>query len=249
MNNFCIVIPNFNHVSVIDEVLATLSEYTLPIIMVDDASSVQAKSLFATLEKKYAHLTLISHEQNEGKGGAVQTGLRCAYEQGYSHAIQVDADGQHNLSDIEKLIELSNSHPQALVSCCPVYDESVPKHRYLARYLTHVWVWIETLSFKIVDSMCGFRVYPLNVTNKLISEVKLGKRMDFDPEILVRLYWRNVPFVFLPSQVVYPENGLSHFQPLQDNVRISWLHTRLFFGMLLRSPVLLWHKYKRRYDR
>ena len=110
MNNFCIVIPNFNHVSVIDEVLATLTEYTLPIIMVDDASSVQAKSLFATLEKKYAHLTLISHEQNEGKGGAVQTGLRCAYEQGYSHAIQVDADGQHNLSDIKKLIQFLKNY-------------------------------------------------------------------------------------------------------------------------------------------
>ena len=112
-----------------------------------------------------------------------------------------------------------------------------------------MWVWIETLSFEIVDSMCGFRVYPLGACEKLLKEVKLGKRMDFDPEILVRLYWRNVPFIFLPSQVIYPENGLSHFQPLHDNVRISWLHTRLFFGMLVRSPWLIAHKLKRRYGR
>ncbi|MBH0061132.1 glycosyltransferase family 2 protein [Pseudoalteromonas sp. NZS71] len=249
MNNFCIVIPNYNHITVIDDVLSQLSSFNLPIIMVDDASNVEAKNVFSKLDAKHAQLSVVTHDDNQGKGGAVQTGLKQAYKLGFSHAIQVDADGQHDLSDIKKLIALSNAQPKALISCCPIYDDSVPKHRYLARYLTHVWVWIETLSFTIVDSMCGFRVYPLEQSTKLIDEVSLGKRMDFDPEILVRLYWRNVPFVFLPSQVIYPENGLSHFQPLHDNVRISWLHTRLFFGMLIRSPVLIWHKLKRRYGR
>lgn len=249
MNQFCIVIPNYNHTEVLSELLTKLAVYQLPIIMVDDASNAQAKTMFAKLSSTYPLLTLLTHEINQGKGGAVQTGLRHAHKMGFSHAIQVDADGQHNLADLVKLIEISNSNQHALISCCPIYDGSVPKHRYLARYLTHVWVWIETLSFDIVDSMCGFRVYPLAASVKLLNDVKLGKRMDFDPEILVRLYWRNVPFVFLPSQVIYPENGLSHFQPLHDNVRISWLHTRLFFGMLLRSPWLIWHKIKRRYER
>ncbi|MGB5788234.1 MAG: glycosyltransferase family 2 protein [Pseudoalteromonas nigrifaciens] len=249
MNKFCIVIPNYNHTSVIAAVLTSLAEYNLPIIMVDDASNEAAKAVFSALVQQHPLLTIVTHEHNQGKGGAVQSGLHYAYQQGYSHAIQVDADGQHNLADLAQLLRLSNANPQALVSCCPIYDASVPKHRYLARYLTHVWVWIETLSFEIVDSMCGFRVYPLGACEKLLKEVKLGKRMDFDPEILVRLYWRNVPFIFLPSQVIYPENGLSHFQPLHDNVRISWLHTRLFFGMLVRSPWLIAHKLKRRYGR
>ncbi|WP_372760566.1 glycosyltransferase family 2 protein [Pseudoalteromonas sp.] len=249
MNQFCIVIPNYNHTAALDEVLTQLAAYQLPIIMVDDASNDDAKAVFATLASRHSLLTLVTHQHNQGKGGAVQTGLCHAHQLGFSHAIQVDADGQHNLADVAQLLALSNANPQALISCCPIYDDSVPKHRYLARYLTHVWVWIETLSFDIVDSMCGFRVYPLAASVKLINEVKLGKRMDFDPEILVRLYWRNVPFIFLPSPVIYPANGLSHFQPLHDNVRISWLHTRLFFGMLLRSPLLLWHKIKRRYGR
>lgn len=248
MNKFCFVIPNYNHVNVIDNVIAELCDYAFPIIMVDDASDQQAKSLFSVLEQKYPLLTLITHTQNSGKGGAVQTGLNYAHKNGFSHAIQIDADGQHDLTDIKKLVTLANNNPRAVVSCCPIYDNSVPTHRYLARYLTHVWVWIETLSFSIVDSMCGFRVYPLKETNELINTINLGKRMDFDPEILVRLYWRNVPIVFLPSQVIYPENGLSHFKPLEDNVRISWLHTRLFFGMLLRFPKLIFHKVKRRND-
>ena len=90
--------------------------------------------------------------------------------------------------------------------------------------------------------MCGFRVYPLSAVEDLMSKQTLGKRMDFDIEILVRLYWQGVKVTFLPTQVIYPENGVSHFRALHDNVGISWLHTRLFFGMLLRSPKLLWRK-------
>ena len=129
-----------------------------------------------------------------------------------------------------------------MISGCPIYDSSVPKHRYLSRYITHFWVWVETLSFDIVDSMCGFRVYPLSAVEDLMSKQTLGKRMDFDIEILVRLYWQGVKVTFLPTQVIYSENGVSHFRALHDNVGISWLHTRLFFGMLLRSPKLLWRK-------
>ncbi|NQZ08546.1 MAG: glycosyltransferase family 2 protein, partial [Algicola sp.] len=107
---------------------------------------------------------------------------------------------------------------------------------------THFWVWVETLSFTIKDTMCGFRVYPLKPCIELIQAKTLGTRMDFDIEIMVRLYWRGVATLFLPTKVIYPEDGISHFQPVADNVRITWMHTRLFFGMLLRSPVLLWRK-------
>ena len=242
MNQFCIVIPNYNHTHAIAAVLDELKELQLPIIMVDDGSDADAKQVFTQLDAQYDFLTLISHAQNQGKGGAVQTGLMAAYQQGFSHAIQVDADGQHSLADISKLIELSNASPNKVISGCPIYDSSVPKHRYLSRYITHFWVWVETLSFDIVDSMCGFRVYPLAAVEQLMAKQTLGKRMDFDIEILVRLYWQGVKVTFLPTQVIYPENGVSHFRALHDNVGISWLHTRLFFGMLLRSPKLLWRK-------
>ena len=127
----------------------------------------------------------------------------------------------------------------------PVFDTSVPKARLYGRYATHVWVWINTLSFDIRDAMCGFRVYPLAPTLRLFDDVAIGRRMDFDVEVLVRLYWRGLRVVNLPTRVTYPADGVSHFDVLRDNLRISWMHTRLFFGMLPRAPMLLWRKVAR----
>ncbi|NMM42418.1 glycosyltransferase family 2 protein [Pseudoalteromonas arctica] len=242
MNRYCIVIPNYNHTHAIAGVLSELGELSLPIIMIDDGSDEDAKKVFTSLAQTYSFLTLLTHSENQGKGGAVQTGLRYAFANGYSHAIQVDADGQHSLHDISKLIAASDKTPENVVSGCPIYDSSVPKHRYLSRYITHFWVWVETLSFDIVDSMCGFRVYPLQQTEQLMNKRALGARMDFDIEILVRLYWQGARVTFIPTQVIYPEGGVSHFRALHDNLGISWLHTRLFFGMLVRIPKLLLRK-------
>jgi hypothetical protein len=118
----------------------------------------------------------------------------------------------------------------------------VPKARLYGRLLTHVWVWINTLSLAIKDSMCGFRVYPLADVVDVIDHARLGRRMDFDPEIAVRLVWRGLKVVNLPTPVSYPRDGVSHFDTLWDNVRISGMHARLFFGMLLRAPLLLWRR-------
>ena len=73
---------------------------------------------------------------------------------------------------------------------------------------------------------------------------KLGKRMDFDSDILVRLAWRNQPMQWLPTKVHYPLDGLSHFRLLHDNALISKMHAKLFFGMLLRAPLILWRRWR-----
>lgn len=160
------------------------------------------------------------------------TGLRRAHELGFSHALQVDADGQHDLTDLPALLAEARQHPAALVSGRPLYDDSVPKGRLYGRYITHVWVWIETLSFAIKDSMCGFRVYPLASTCALLERVALGRRMDFDTEVMVRLHWAGVPMRFVPTRVIYPVDGRSHFRLFRDNLDISWMHTRLVCRLL-----------------
>lgn len=213
--------------------------------MVNDASDDNAKQLFTELEQEFESLTLINHEQNQGKGGAVRTGIETANNLGFEYAIQVDADAQHCLEDVKRLIELSKANPNKLISGKPVYDESVPKHRLIARYITHFWVHVETLSLQLKDSMCGFRVYPVQASFALFSQDIIGKRMDFDTDIMVRLYWQGTETVFLDTKVIYPKDGVSHFQPFNDNLLISWMHTRLFFGMLVRSPKLMLRNVKR----
>jgi len=179
---------------------------------------------------------------NRGKGAAVLIGLRHAAAQGYSHCVQIDADGQHSTDDIPKLLMHAEQKPSALITGVPEYDASVPRHRLYARYITHFWVWVETLSFSIRDSMCGFRVYPLAATLALADQITLGRRMDFDTEVMVRLYWRGLEVVSVPTRVTYPRDGISNFRLWRDNRMITVMHTRLVCGMLVRLPVLLWRK-------
>ncbi len=238
------VIPNYNHHLVIRDTIAALVSFNLPIILVDDGSNQQTQTVLEDIEREFALVTLVRRTQNGGKGAAVQTGLAHAHQAGWSHAIQVDADGQHDLNDVEQLIARSKFAPTALVSGQPVYDKSISKGRYYGRFITHFWVYIETLSFKIKDTMCGFRVYPLAAYAQLINNTRLGNKMDFDIEVMVKLYWQGTPVEFIKTKVLYPENGVSHFNVWEDNVLISKMHTRLFFGMLLRLPRLIANKFK-----
>ncbi|MDN0096704.1 glycosyltransferase family 2 protein [Yersinia rohdei] len=235
----CIVIPCFNHGHTMAGVLAQLAVYQLPCFIIDDGSDADTANELARLAAEYSWVVLVTQADNRGKGNAVLNGLAIAQQHGHSHGLQVDADGQHQLSDIPLMLAEADKHPQCLISGRPVYDDSVPKARLYGRYITHFWVWVETLSLSLKDSMCGFRVYPIAETLALAAQHPLGARMDFDTEVMVRLYWQGTESRFLPTQVTYPENGVSHFDALHDNLRISWMHTRLFFGMVPRIPALL----------
>ena len=243
MHKPCAVIPVYNHEAAVPAVIEALLAAGLPCVLVDDASSPACAAVLEQLAE-HEHVCLVKLPVNQGKGGAVMTGMREAARLGFSHVLQVDADGQHDLQDIAVFLDASRQHPEALICGYPQYDDSVPKGRLYARYLTHVWVWINSLSLQIRDSMCGFRVYPLPPVLALINSVKLGKRMDFDSDILVRLSWRNQPMRWLPTKVHYPLDGLSHFRMFHDNALISSMHTRLFFGMLVRLPSILWRRWR-----
>jgi glycosyltransferase involved in cell wall biosynthesis len=235
------VIPVYNHGEAVGAVAANVRAHGLRCILVDDGSSADCAAVLDALAQA-ADVTLVRLALNQGKGGAMMAGLRAAADAGYSHALQIDADGQHDARDIPRFLASAAAEPDAVICGTPVYDESVPKVRLIARYATHIWVWINSLSLEIRDSMCGFRVYPLPPVVRLIDEARLGRRMDFDPEVLVRLHWRGMKIVSLPTRVTYPQDGLSHFRLGLDNWLITKMHARLAVGMLLRSPKLLWRK-------
>ena len=234
------MIPVYNHEHAIGIVVAASLPYGYPIILVDDGSAGSCAKVLDELIEKHLQLSLVRLARNQGKGGAVEAGLREAARLGYSHALQIDADGQHNCADIPVFSALAVKHPLAVICGCPIYDDSVPRARLYGRYATHIWVWINTLSLAIRDSMCGFRVYPLAPTVALLDDVRIGRRMDYDTEVLVRLYWRGLQIVNQPTKVCYPLDGVSHFRMLTDNLKITWMHTKLFFGMLPRAPLLIW---------
>ena len=230
--------PVYEHHEALAGVLPRLAALGLTVLLVDDGSSPACgEGLEALARGRDPQLRLRHRAVNGGKGAAVKDGLRWAAELGFSHALQVDADGQHDLDRLPALLAQAKVEPGAVVCADPQFDAGAPASRRRGRQLTNFWIAVNTLSGSIPDGMCGLRVYPLAATLPLLGAC--GDRMDFDPELLVRLAWKGLPLRFQPVAVRYPEGGLSGFRLGLDNALISWMHTRLFFGMLLRAPLLL----------
>ena len=149
----CIVIPIYNHKEAIGDTVSRLAVHGLPMFVVDDGSDAATQAVLAQIVGQYGEqMTLLRLPVNGGKGAAVMAGLREARRAGYTHALQIDADGQHEANDVPRFLAAARAEPGAVILGRPVYDESVPKSRLYGRYVTHVWVWIETLSFTIRDS-------------------------------------------------------------------------------------------------
>lgn len=237
-----ILVPTHNHVRALPQLLDTAARLGLPVLIVDDGSAAEPAARLRALDRDREAVSLLRLETNRGKGAAVVAGLRALAARGYSHALQIDADGQQDLGAIQGFLAAAAAHPEALVAGQAVFDQSVPRGRRVGRWITHFWVMIHMLSPRVVDSMCGFRVYPLAATIKLVDRVDVGQRMDFDTEILVRLYWAGTAIALLPVDVVYPPGNVSNFRMVADNVAITRMHTGLFFGMLRRLPRLVRHR-------
>lgn len=240
--SYCLIIPHYNHERQFLAFLPKLIALGIPLIVVDDGSSEQSLSLveeYIQSQDDAIKISLVAHRYNRGKGAAVITGTTVARSLGYTHALQIDADGQHDVNDIKKFIELSETFPDRIICGRPVFDASVPKIRLYGRKITDFWVVLETLSRKVKDGLCGFRIYPLDKFEKVVDHFYLGKKMDFDTEILVKAIWLDVELEFLDTKVIYPEKSVSHFHYVRDNLQLIRLHVRLMFGMIVRLPFLL----------
>jgi glycosyltransferase involved in cell wall biosynthesis len=230
--------PVYNHGKTALPLTEKLSSLGLPIILVDDGSNAETGEYLARAAALPA-VVLVRLIKNRGKGGAVSAGIDKAHELGLTHVLQLDADGQHDVDQAPFFLEQSRLYPKALICAYPEYDGSVPEGRKSGRKIANTWAHIVTLSAAIPDVMCGFRVYPVEPVWCLIHRRRMDQRMSFDIEILIRLFWKRIPFRFYPVTVTYPPGGVSNFHLVKDNIRISWLFTRLFFGMMWRLPGLL----------
>ena len=245
MSKYCIIIPVYNHGKELLQVLEQLIGYRLHCYIINDGSGPVTNNYIDQAIKIYKWITIITLEKNRGKGAAIKAGLRFAYDQQYTHALQIDADGQHCLEDIQKFMDESIKYPDALVLGQPIFGRDVPLSRLIGRQISRFWVWVETISKSIQDPLFGFRIYPLLSTIQVLDSNRTGNKMDFDPEIAVRLCWGNVIIRNVRTKVSYPEGSISHFNMVGDNLLISWMHIKLVFEMLFRLPILLWNRMKK----
>jgi glycosyltransferase involved in cell wall biosynthesis len=234
----CAIVPVYRHEKTSRHVVESLVNLNVPVILIDDGNAPEGREILVQIAKDFADVELVMHKCNRGKGAAMRSGMEAAVAAGFTHALQVDADGQHDMEAVPFFINEVRVHPDDLICGYPEYDESVPKAREQGRKITNFWVAIETLSLKIPDAMCGFRIYPL-ASSWPVMKCLRNNRMGVDIESIVRLAWAGLQMRFFPIKVRYPEDGVSNFRMFHDNVVISMTHTMLCFGMLIRLPLIL----------
>jgi glycosyltransferase involved in cell wall biosynthesis len=236
----CVVVPVYDHEGALPRLVEALRATGLACWLVDDGSHAPCAALIARLtEANPTWLRRLRLDPNQGKGAAVLAGLRAALAAGFTHAIQIDADLQHDPAQIPRFIEAAQRRPDAIINGVPRFDASVPAVRLHGRRITTVLVWVHTASRQIADAMCGFRLYPIAPAVALDERAPVGRRMEFDADVIVRMFWAGTSVVNVPTPVTYPADGVSHFRLLRDNARMTWLHLRLGCGMLIRLPWLL----------
>ena len=237
-----VLIPSYNPgPKVLDTVRAALAQWA-PVWVVVDGSTDGSAERLQELSGDVEGLRVIVLPENRGKGSAVLEGITRAAAEGYSHALTMDSDGQHPADLIPAFMAASQADPAAMVLGKPVFDADAPALRVNGRKVSNGWANLETLWMGIGDSLYGFRVYPIAPLAKIMRANRFMRRFDFDPEAVVRLSWAGVRPLNIDAPVRYfraDEGGVSHFRYLRDNTLLTWMHTRLFLGFLLRLPLLL----------
>jgi len=237
------LIPVYNNHMTIAGVVESLLQRLDFVVVVDDGSNDGTEAIVEQLKQQYpGRLDVLHHPHNRGKGAAVQSGLHRANELGFTHALQVDADGQHDLGDLPKFLAGIHEQPQAMLLGAPIFDDDIPAIRKHGRKLTQLMIALEMGRWDVPDAMCGFRAYPVAAVCRL---GRMDPRMSFDPEVMIRAHWAGIPLQRVPTRVRYlapEEGGISHFRMVNDNIRHFWAHLRL----LLQAPFRLLGRVLRR---
>ena len=243
-----VLIPSYNPGPKVRETVLGARAQWNPVWVVVDGSTDGSTALLQRMADKDSGLKVLVLPQNNGKGSAVLHGLRRAAQEGFTHALTMDSDGQHPAPQIPAFMQQSQQQLEAMVLGKPVFDADAPRLRVNGRKVSNFWANLETLWNGIGDSLYGFRVYPIAPLARIMQRQRWMRRFDFDPEAVVRLSWSGVPALNIDAPVRYfqaSEGGVSHFKYLRDNTLLTWMHTRLFLGFVLRLPMLIWRKLAR----
>lgn len=240
-----VLIPSYNTGATVYETVRAAREQWAPVwVVVDGSTDGTAEGLLA-MAGQDPHLRVFVLPHNQGKGAAVLHGLREAVHNGFTHVLTMDADGQHPPEKIAEFMQVSQTHPDALVLGRPVFAADAPLLRVRGRKISNWWANFETLWQGIGDSLFGFRVYPAQMLLGVMENSYWMRHFDFDPEAAVRLCWGGAKPINVDAPVKYfraDEGGVSHFNYLRDNVLLTSMHIRLFAGFIMRLPLLIWRK-------
>jgi glycosyltransferase involved in cell wall biosynthesis len=237
-----VLIPSYNTGAKLFATVAEARAQWNPVWVVIDGST---DGTGAELQRRTADdpgVCVLLQPENQGKGAAILAGLQAAAASGFTHALTMDADGQHEAAAIPGFMAASQQEPRAMILGVPIFDASAPRLRVKGRRVSNWWANLETLWLGINDSLCGFRIYPIADLCTIMEKSRWMRRFDFDVEAAVRLTWRGLDLMNKPVAIRYfrpEEGGVSHFHYGRDNLLLAGMHARLMLGFVLRLPALL----------
>ena len=235
---YVVLIPSYNTGGRLFETIASVRRRGLPAIVVIDGSTDGTGETLIDAAARDSGLFASVMPRNEGKGAAILHGLRLAESKGFTHALTMDADGQHSTAHIGEMIAMSLARPGCMVLGWPLFDASAPRIRVLGHRLANFCTGLVTPRGAIADSLFGFRVYPIRPLLEVFASTSGMRRFDFDSEAAIRLCWRGVRPVNVATPVRYfrrDQGGVSHFKYLRDNLLLSRMYLRLGLERLARA--------------
>ena len=244
-----VVIPSYDTGTKVYETVAAARALWRPVFVVVDGSRDGTAEGLQKMAARDDGLHVWALPRNQGKGAAVLRGIEEARAAGFTHALTMDADGQHPADLIPSFMQASRERPDAMILGRPVFDASAPLLRVRGRRVSNWWTNLETLGAGVADSLYGFRVYPIAALLAVMHGQRWMRRFDFDTEAVVRLAWRGVKPINRDAPVKYlsaEEGGVSHFRYVRDNALLTWMHTRLRIGFVMRLPLLVWRRARQR---
>ncbi|WP_309489532.1 glycosyltransferase family 2 protein [Oceaniferula flava] len=237
------MIPSYNTGPLLEvTVRKALAVWDDVFVIIDGSTDGSADGLEELSNASGKNLRIHRLPENRGKGAAVLAGVNLALDEGFTHALAMDADGQHPADYVEKFMAVGEQYPDALVLGQPVFDASAPALRVNGRKVSNWWANFVTLWWGINDSLFGMRLYPLQPLKNAFASTLFARRFDFDPEVVIRMCWRGTPLLNLPTPVKYisaEDGGVSQFKYFRDNTLLTWMYIRLVIGAILRLPMLI----------
>jgi glycosyltransferase involved in cell wall biosynthesis len=230
-----VLIPSYNTGARLFDTIAGVRARGLPVIVVIDGSTDGTGETLIRVAEREPDLFACALPMNLGKGAAVLHGLRLARAMGFTHALTMDADGQHSADHISEMIALSLAHPEMMVLGQPLFDASAPRIRILGHKVANFCTGLVTRSGSIRDSLFGFRIYPIPPLIEVFESTSGMRQFDFDSEAVIRLYWNGIRPINVVTPVRYfrrDEGGVSHFRYLRDNILLAAMYLRLLAARL-----------------
>ncbi len=227
---YFVTIPIYNHAATLRQVVKGCLRHHDRVLVVDDGSRVAVADLLVDLP-----VELVRHQVNQGKGAALLTAARWGMEQGYTHMVCLDADGQHDPDDLPGFFDAIKEDPLAVVVGHRDFAQpGIPGSSRFGRQFSNFWLRLQT-GIHLKDVQSGFRAYPLVIFRHLTFWTR---RYNFEVEVLVRAAWAGLPLKDLDIAVYYPPAAerVSHFRKVMDNWRLTLLNTHLTLRSIVPWP-------------